>query len=159
MSRGPGGIRTKDINSARRRGSRRAAEARARREQRRRERAAERKHLRGLLKPAVRAARTKAREHGWEVRLERTKVSKGRWGRPSWTEAVIELPPSDVSIKFSVAGQKGSGSSNSIRVYAGRKLIRPCPSELLRSGDRRAFVAWLGEALTLAAERSQAGAG
>ena len=43
-----------------------------------------------------------------------------------------------------------------IRVYAGRKLVRPCPADLLQSGNRRLFAAWLGETLGLAAERSPA---
>ena len=71
-----------------------------------------------------------------------------------WTEAVVQLVPAEISIRFSLAEKRGSGSSNGIRVYAGRRLVRPCPADVLQSGDGRAFVAWLREILSAATQRS-----
>jgi len=159
MSRGPGGGRTRDIASARRKGSRRAAEARIRQEQRRRLRAVERKHTRQFLRVAAGVARRSARGFGGKVRVERSGGASGLRGRLRWTEAVLRLSPVEISVRFNVADKRGSGSSNAIRVYVGRTLVRPCPSELLQSGDRRAFTAWLGETLELAVERSAASGG
>ncbi len=154
MSRGPDGGRTGDIGSARRRGNRRAAAALARQEQRRRLRATERKHTRRFLWVAARVARRSARRFGCKAQVERLGGAAGPRGLVSWTEAVIRFAPVDVSVRFNLADKRGSGSSNAIRVYAGRKLVRPCPAELLQSGDRRAFAAWLGETLGLAVQRS-----
>ncbi len=154
MSRGPDGARTGDMGSARRRGSRRAAAAHARQEQRRRLRAIERKHARRFLWFATRVAKRSARKFGWKVQVERTGGTEGRWGRVRWTEAVVQLVPVKISIRFSLADKRGSSSSGAIGVYAGRKLVRPCPAQLLQSGKRRAFAAWLGETIVLAAKRS-----
>ncbi len=156
MSRGPDGGRTGDMGSARRRGSRRAAATHARQEQRRRLRALERRHTRRFLWLAARVAKRSARKFGWKVQVERTGAAGGPWGLVRWTEAVVQLVPVEVSVRFSLADKRGSSSSNAIRVYAGRKLVRPCPAQLLQSGDRRAFAAWLGETLMVAVERSPA---
>jgi hypothetical protein len=155
MSRGPDGDRTRDIASARRRGSRRAAAARVRQEQRRRLRVIERKHASGFLSVAVKVARRSARDFGWKVHVERMEGARGRWGLPRWSVAVVQLVPSEISVRFALADNRGSNSSNAIGVYAGRKLVRPCPAQLLESGDRRAFAAWLGETLIVAAQRSR----
>jgi hypothetical protein len=154
MSRGPDGGRTEDIGSARRRGSRRAAAAHARQEQRRRLRAIERKHTRRFLRLAARVAKRSSGKFGWKVQVERTGGGGWPWGLVRWTEAVVQLVPMEVSVRFSLADKRGSSSSNAIRVYAGRRLVRPCPAQLLQSGDRRAFAAWLGETLVVAAKRS-----
>ncbi len=156
MSRGPDGGRTRDIASARRRGSRRAAAGHAQREKRRRLRGIERKHTRRFLWVAVRVARRSARGFGWKVQVERMGGATGPRGLLNWTEAVVQLAPVDVSVRFNLTDKRGSGSSSAIRVYAGRKLVRPCPADLLQSGNRRLFAAWLGETLGLAAERSPA---
>ncbi len=158
MSRGPGG-RTADIASARRKGSRRAAEARVRQEQRKRLRAGERKHARRFLRVAARVARRRVRDFGGRVRIERLGGATGLRGLLRWKEAVVQLAPVDVSVRFTLADKRGSGSSNAIRVYAGRKLVRPCPEELLQSGGRRAFAAWLDDALGMAVDRAPSGGG
>jgi len=154
MSRGPDGSRTRDIASARRRGSRRTAAARARQEQRRRLRTVERKHTKGFLRLATRVARRSAKNSGWKVEVERVDGSTGRRTLVRWTEAVVQLVPAEISIRFSLAGKRGSGSSNAIRVYAGRRLVRPCPADVLQSGDGRAFVVWLRDVLSAAAQQS-----
>lgn len=159
MSRGYDGGRTGDISSARRKGSRRAAAARVQREQRRRLRMIERKHTRRFLRLAGRVAKGRARNSGWKVEIERTDGATGRGAFVRWTEAVVQLVPVEISVRFSLADKRASGSSSTIRVYAGRKLVRPCPVELLQSGDRQGFAAWLDESLGVAAERSPVAAG
>ena len=154
MSRGPGGGRTRDIASARRKGSRRAAAAHVRQEQRRRLRAIERKHTRRFLSVAAKVAKRTAKGFGGQVQVEWLGGGTGPRRLVHWTEAVVQLAPMDISVRFTLADKRGSGSSNAIRVYAGQKLVRPCPAELLQSGDRRAFAAWLRETLGLAVERS-----
>ena len=154
MSRGPDGSRTRDITSARRRGSRRAAAAHVQREKRRRLRATERKHVRSFLRLAARVARRSARDSGWKVQVERRDGGTGRRALVRWTEAVIQLVPAEISVRFSLGDKRGSGSFSTIRVYAGRKLVRPCSAEVLQSGDRRAFTAWLEESLGRAADLS-----
>lgn len=157
MSRGFDGTPKGDLNSARRKKDRRVAAAEAQRERSRRLRVTERKHTRGFLRPAVGIARGSAKDLGWKVRVERTGVA-GRRALVRWTEAVVQLDPVDISIRVSLGDKRGSGAASTIRVHAGRKLVRTCPTELLQSGDGRAFVTWLSESLEVAAKRVSASA-
>lgn len=107
-----------------------------------------------LLRVAVGVARQSARDFGGRVKIERSGAEKGVLGLTQWTEAAVRLEPADVSVLFTLAARRGSGSSNSIQVRVGRRLVRPCPEELLQSGDRRSFAEWLRQVLELAIERS-----
>ncbi len=152
MSRGFDGNPKGDMNSARRKKERRAAVAQAQKEKQRRLKVSERKHAAGFLGVAARAAKTCAGDHGWSVQVERTDAGSKALFR--WSEAVVQMAPVDISVRINLGDKRGTGSPTTIRVQAGRKLIRACPEELLRSGDGRAFRAWLGEALDLAVKRS-----
>ncbi len=151
MSRGFDGNPKGDLNSARRKKDRRAAIAQAQREKRRRLKITERKHASGFLRVAVKAAKDCARDLGWGLQVERTDAGSKALFR--WSEAVIQLVPVDISVRFVLGDKRGSGAATTIRVHSGRTLIRACPEELLQSGDGRAFATWLSECLTVAVER------
>ena len=155
MSRGLDGNPRGDITSARRKKERRAAAAQAQREKRRRLKVTERKHARGFLRTASAVANSRARDAGWKVRTERTDAA-GNKAVFRWSEAVVQLAPVDISIRFSLGDKRGTGSSSTIRVHAGRKLIRTCPAELIQSGNRREFADWMSESLDVAVKRSSA---
>jgi len=154
VSRGFDGNPKGDLNSARRKKDRRAAIAAAQREKRRRLKITERKHASGFLRVAVKAAKDCARDHGSNVQVERMGDAAGSKVLFRWSEAVIQLVPVDISIRFVLGDKRGSGAATTIRVHSGRKLIRACPEELLQSGDGRAFAEWLSECLDVAAKRS-----
>jgi hypothetical protein len=96
-----------------------------------------------------------ARDSGSTVEVERTDAETGRTSRLRWTRAVVLLSPLGVSVQFSVPEKGSSSTSSSIHVRTGRELVRPCPAELLRSGDRRAFRKWLENNLRVALKRSR----
>jgi hypothetical protein len=158
MSRGLDGAPRGDIASARRKRDRRTAAAQAERERRRRRKVTERRHAKGFLRPAVRVAKSVARGLGGKVLVERTGAG-GRRAPVRWSVAVVDLAPMDISVRFDLADKRGSGAGSTIRVYAGRKLLRACPEELMRSGSGREFGEWLREGLDAAAKRSASDAG
>ncbi len=152
MSRGFDGNPKGDMNSARRKKDRRAAFAQAQREKQRRLKVTERKHAAGFLRPAVGVATKVARDSGWNVQVEKT-AGKGSKALLRWNEAVVQIAPVDISVCFSLGDKSGTGSPSTIRVQAGRRLVRACPEQLLRSGDGHEFAAWLTESLAAAAKR------
>ncbi len=154
MSRGLDGNPKGDLTSARRKKDRRAAIAQAQKEKLRRLKAIERKHAGGFLRVALGPAKKCAGDHGWNVQVRKMADAAGSKALLRWSEAVVQIDPADISVRFSLGDKRGFGSPSTIRVQAGRKLIRACPEELLRSGDGRAFEAWLSEALELAVRRS-----
>jgi len=158
MSRGFDGNPKGDMNSARRKKDRRAATAQAQKEKQRRLMVTERKHAAGFLKPAVSAATKVARDSGWNVRVEKT-AGKGSKSLLRWNDAVVQVAPVDISVRFSLGDKSGTGSPSTIRVQAGHKLVRTCPEQLLRSGDGHEFAAWLTESLAAAAKRLAPNAG
>jgi hypothetical protein len=153
VSRGRDRSGTGSIDAARRRQTRRTAAARVLRAQKERLRAAERKHTRVFLSSTIKLARRYARSTGSNVRVERDGGGRGWRSHFSWTQAVVELPPTRIVIQFNVAGKSGSGGSSAIHVRLGRRLVSPCPLDLLQSGDRGQFTKWLEEALRMASER------
>ncbi len=158
MSRGFDGNPKGDMNSARRKKDRRAAIAQAQREKRRRLKATERKHAGGFLKHAISIATKIARESGWKVLVEKS-AGHGSKALLRWNDAVVQLDPVDISVRFNLGDKQGTGAASTIRVQAGRKLIRTCPELLLQSGDGHEFAAWLTESLAAAAKRSASNAG
>jgi hypothetical protein len=153
VSRGRSGTGVGNIDAARRKRTRRAAAVRVERAKRERLRVAERRHARRFLPCAVRIARRHSRSAGWSMHVERNGGGTGlrRWF--GWNQAVIQLAPCGISIHFTLADRRGSGSATAASVRLGRQLVRPCPSEILQSGNRRAFAEWLEDGLKAASER------
>jgi hypothetical protein len=160
MGRGrdPGGSR--NIDSLRRRQARRADAARTQKVHREKQRTATRKHTRSFFSPGLSVAKRQARKLGSEVRVEQTGGGGGLLGRGRWTEAAIEIvsPSMSISVCFSAGDDEGSGGNSAIDVRIDGRRVSNCPPEVLQSGDRRGFVAWLEETLRSAAERAQRGA-
>ncbi len=121
-------------------------------------RAATRKHTRRFLSPALGVARKRARKLGTDVRVEQTGGGGGLLGRNRWTEATIEIVSPSISVWFSAGDDNGAGATSAIDVRIDGRRVSNCPPDLLQSGDRRGFVAWLEDALSSAAQRAQRGA-
>lgn len=89
--------------------------------------------------------------------MERTGGGGGWRGRARWAEAIVELVGPGVSLFLSPGDRSGSGGTSTIDVRIGRRRVSVCPPEIIQSGDRRAFVEWLDDALSAAAERARKG--
>ncbi len=151
MGRGKGAGGTGNIDSLRRKQARRADAARGQRARREKLRAAAQKHTRGFLSPARSAVAKKARELGTEMRVETRGGGGGLLGRGRWAEATVELVTPAVCVWFG-AGENGGSSAIDVRLDGRR--VSNCPPEIIQSGDRPAFAAWLEDALGAAVDRA-----
>jgi len=154
MGRG-GKHRPGEVGALARKRGRRAANARAEKARRERERARDRKHVGAFLPVAARTAKKAASAVGATASARRIDEATGKSALFRWTQAVVEFPPTEISIRFQRPVKPIPGVLNSVGVHIGRRLFRPCPAPLLQSGDRRAFADWLAESLEAAFERSK----
>jgi hypothetical protein len=143
-----------DVGTFQRKRGRRTAAARAEKARREKERARERKHVGAFLPAAVRTAESAAKAGGATVSVQRSGGGTGLTARLRWTQAVIELPPTEISIRFQRPVEPAPGVLNGVGLHIGRRLFRPCPAPIIQSGDGKAFAAWLAESLEAAFARS-----
>src|SRR5512136_974880 len=98
MARG-GKHRPGDVGTIQRKRGRRAASARAEKAKRERARARERKVIGAFLPVAVRTAK-QACDAGAGVSVTRTDDATGKASRFRWTQAVVEIPQTSVSVRL-----------------------------------------------------------